>query len=192
MRRSWSVAVWLVGLVLAGGTSVARAQISSPLGFGVVGGITSPSGDLSDVTSSGWHAGAFLELKLPVVPIGFRLEGAWHQFGSKGNNSDSPRILAGTLDATYTLLPLPIIKPYLIGGVGEYNVRSLPDPQPLAGSTGFNGSGDITRSAFGINVGAGVRLQLPGFAAFVEARWHDIHTSGTRSRMVPVSIGLRF
>ncbi|MGH7647233.1 MAG: outer membrane beta-barrel protein [Gemmatimonadaceae bacterium] len=190
MRGSWSGAAMLVGLMLAG-AAVPQAQIASPVGFGVVGGTTSPSGNLKDVTSSGWHAGAFVELKLPVVPIGFRLEGAWHELGSKNGMSDSPRILAGTLNVTYTVLPLPVIKPYLIGGVGEYNVRSLQDPAPL-GLSGAPNPGEITRSAFGINVGAGVRLQLPGFAAFVEARWHDIHTSGTNARMVPVSIGLRF
>jgi hypothetical protein len=189
--KSWKAPVVIGALMVIGGTTASRAQISSPIGFGVVGGTTSPSGPLSDVAKSGWHAGACLELKLPVIPIGFRLEGAYHQLGSKDlpGTDDSPRVLAGTIDATYTLLPLPIIKPYLIAGVGQYNVRSLRDPIPVDCATQ---SCEITRSAFGVNAGAGVRLELAGFAAFIEARWHDAYTSGKHAQMVPISVGLRF
>jgi len=50
----------------------------------------------------------------------------------------------------------------------------------------------ISESAFGINAGGGVRVQLAGFAAFIEAKWHDIFTNGTHVQMVPVSVGFRF
>ena len=198
MKSSWSALVVIAGLMVTAGTSASHAQISSPIGFGLVGGSSSPAGPLSDLAKSGWHAGAFIELNLPVLPIGFRLEGAWHQFHDKpiagGGGSTGARIEAGTLNATYTLLPLPIIKPYLIGGVGEYNVRLTSPvvvPQPPAGGEGTTG-GTTTQTKAGMNVGAGVRVQLGGVAAFVEARWHDVFTSGKDVQMVPVSVGLRF
>lgn len=203
MTRIWSKAVVLVGLMMVALGGRSNAQVSSPVGFGFVGGTSSPSGHLSDVAKTGWHAGAFLELKLPVIPFGFRLEGAWHQFGDKpiagGGGTTGARVVAGTLDATYDLLPLPIIKPYFIGGVGEYSARvtspvpvvtspePLGSPPPTAGATTTT-----TQTSFGINGGAGVRLQLGGFAAFVEARWHDVFTSGRNVQMVPVSVGVRF
>ncbi|HKV50865.1 MAG TPA: outer membrane beta-barrel protein [Gemmatimonadaceae bacterium] len=182
---------------MVSGAAVARAQISSPVGVGVVGGTSSPTGSLSDIAKSGWHAGAFVELKVPVIPVGFRLEGAWHQFGDKpigsGGGTTGARVVAVTLNATYDLLPIPIIKPYLIGGVGEYGARlttfhPLPPSQGVA-STAFPTN---TETKFGVNGGAGVRLQFGGFAAFVEARWHDVFTSGKNVQMVPVSVGLRF
>lgn len=197
MKSLSSALVVIVGLLLIGGAPASNAQLSSPIGFGVVGGTSSPSGHLSDLAKSGWHAGAFLELNLPVVPVGFRLEGAWHQFGDKplstGGGTTSARIAAGTLNATYTLLPLPIIKPYFIGGVGEYNVKlSAPRPLPPSGGQAVSVIGTTTQTKTGINGGVGVRLQLGGFAAFLEARWHDIFTNGKHVQMVPVSVGLRF
>lgn len=196
MKSSWSAVVVIVGLLMIGGTSQSDAQISSPIGFGLVGGTTSPSGHLSDVSKSGWHAGAFLELNLPVVPVGFRLEGAYHQLGTahfEGGATSSARVLAGTLDATYTLLPLPVIKPYFIGGVGEYNVKTDVRHLPVSCSEGVGVCpSQISETAFGINAGGGVRVQLAGFALFVEAKWHDMFTNGNHVQMVPLSVGLRF
>lgn len=196
MRRVWSSVAAVVGLVATGMGTKAQAQVSSPIGFGLVGGTTSPSGHLSDVSKSGWHAGAFLDLNLPVVPIGLRLQGAYHQLGTahfEGGATSSARVLAGTLDATYTLLPLPIIKPYLMGGVGQYNVKTDVRHLPISCSTGVGVCpSQISQSAFGINAGGGVRLQLPGFAVFLEATWHDIFTNGQHVQMVPVSVGVRF
>lgn len=196
MKSTWSALVVMFALLVIGGVSTSHAQIASPIGFGLVGGTTSPSGNLSDVSKSGWHAGAFLELSLPVVPVGFRLEGAYHQLGTahfEGGATSSARVLAGTLDATYTLLPLPIIKPYFIGGVGEYNVKTDVRHLPVSCDSGVGiCPSQISESAFGINAGAGVRVQLAGFAAFLEARWHDIFTNGKHVQMVPVSVGFRF
>jgi len=198
MRTSWSALAVFTGLISIGAPHTTQAQISSPIGFGLVGGTSSPSGHLSDLANSGWHAGAFLELKVPVIPIGFRLEGAWHQFHDKpfaaGGGTTGARIIEGTANATYTLLPLPIIKPYVIGGVGDYSVR-LTSPvaaiEPTEGQAA-TAVGTTTQTKFGINAGVGVRVQLGGFAAFVEARWHDVFTSGRDVQMVPVSVGVRF
>ncbi len=202
MVRSWSSVAVVVGLAMVGGTAAAHAQISSPIGVGVVGGTSSPTGSLSDIAKSGWHAGAFVELKVPVIPVGFRLEGAWHQFHDKpfegGSGTTGARIAAVTLNATYDILPVPIIKPYLIGGVGEYSARLTTIDEVVVSNPGVGPEQTTevattsTQTKFGVNGGAGVRVQLGGFAAFVEARWHDIFTSGKNVQMVPVSIGLRF
>ena len=196
MKSSWSALVVIAGLMVTVGTQAVHAQISNPIGVGVVGGTSSPAGGLSDLAKSGWHAGAFIELNLPVVPVGFRLEGAWHQFHDKPfagtTGTTGARIAAITLNATYAVLPLPIVKPYVIGGVGEYSVRTT-SPAPLPPSQGVRSDFQTTtETKFGINVGAGVRVQIASFAVFVEARWHDINTSGNNAQMIPVSIGLRF
>ena len=196
MKSSWSALVVIAGLMVTGGTQAVHTQISNPIGVGVVGGTSSPAGGLSDLANSGWHAGAFIELNLPVVPVGFRLEGAWHQFHDKPfagtTGTTGARIAAITLNATYAVLPLPIVKPYVIGGVGEYSVRTT-SPAPLPPSQGVRSDFQTTtETKFGINVGAGVRVQVASFAVFVEARWHDINTSGSNAQMIPVSVGLRF
>ncbi len=198
MKSSWSALVVIAGLMVTVGTQAVHAQISNPIGVGVVGGTSSPTGGLSDLANSGWHAGAFIELNLPVVPVGFRLEGAWHQFHDKPfagtNGTTGARIAAITLNATYAVLPLPIVKPYVIGGVGEYSVRatSFVGPLPPSGGVASSEFETTTETKFGINVGAGVRVQIASFAVFVEARWHDINTSGSNAQMIPVSVGLRF
>lgn len=194
MTRSWATMVGLVGLIMLRGSVVCEAQSGTQLGFGVIGGSTYPSGLLSGVAEAGWHGGAFLDLTMPARSIGVRLEGVWHALGDKhlpGANG-SPRVLAGTFDATYTVLPRPAIQPYIIGGIGEYTVRSdVPSLVPC--STGFgNCVGVETRSGFGFNAGFGVRVHADWLSAFIEARWHDILTNGTNTQMVPISVGIRF
>jgi opacity protein-like surface antigen len=191
MRRMvWSVVAAVMSVVCA---TPASAQLaSSPMRFGIVGGGTFPVGNLSDVASSGWHGGALVDLGLPLVPLGFRVEGAWHQLGSKdqvvpdgagGSEtvSSKARVIAVTLNATYAFGPQPIIKPYIIGGVGGYNVRF---EQSSADA--------FSETRFGINLGAGLKVQLTGFSTFIEARWHDIFTTGTSEQMLPISVGVTF
>lgn len=185
MRRMvWSVIAAITSLTVAVPASAQLA--SSPARFGIVGGGTFPIGNLSDVSSSGWHAGALVDLGLPLVPLGFRVEGAWHQLGSKElggliPESEKARVIAVTLNATYAFGPQPLVKPYIIGGVGGYNVRFEP-----------SGADSFSETRFGINLGAGLRVQLTGFATFAEIRWHDIFTTGSSVQMLPISVGVTF
>lgn len=190
MRRMvWSVIAAVTSLAFAVPASAQLA--SSPARFGIVGGGTFPLGNLSDIASSGWHAGALVDLGLPLVPLGFRVEGAWHQLGTKTFTENTPggaftstekaRVIAVTLNATYALGPQPLIKPYIIGGVGGYNVRFEPSDRDA-----------FSETRFGINLGAGLRVQLTGFSTFAEIRWHDIFTTGSSTQMLPISVGVTF
>ncbi|HEX6815329.1 MAG TPA: porin family protein [Gemmatimonadaceae bacterium] len=185
MRRMvWSVIAAVTSLAFAVPASAQLA--SSPARFGIVGGGTFPIGNLSDVSSSGWHAGALVDLGLPLVPLGFRVEGTWHQLGSKDtpdriSPSEKARVIAVTLNATYAFGPQPLIKPYIIGGVGGYNVEYEP-----------SGLHSFSETRFGINLGAGLRVQLTGFSTFAEIRWHDIFTTGNSVQMLPISVGVTF
>lgn len=185
MRRMvWSVIAAITSLTVAVPASAQLA--SSPARFGIVGGGTVPLGNLSDIASSGWHAGALVDLGLPLVPLGFRVEGAWHQLGTKDtpngiSPSEKARVIAVTLNATYAFGPQPLIKPYIIGGVGGYNVKFEPSD-----------AASFSETRFGINLGAGLRVQLTGFSTFAEIRWHDIFTTGSSTQMLPISVGVTF
>ncbi len=185
MRRMvWSVIAAVMSLAFA--VPVSAQLASSPARFGLVGGGTFPVGNLSDFTSSGWHAGALVDLGLPLVPLGFRVEGTWHQLGSKDtpngiSPSEKARVVAVTLNATYAFGPQPLIKPYIIGGVGGYNVKFEPSD-----------ADSFSETRFGINLGAGLRVQLTGFSTFAEIRWHDIFTTGSSVQMLPISVGVTF
>jgi opacity protein-like surface antigen len=177
------------GVMLAGSVVSAGAQelVSRPWQFGLVGGMTVPLGNLSQQSTTGWHAGALINLGVPLVPLGARIEATWYQMGTKSfgdGNSAKARIIAGTFDVTYTLATVPIVKPYLIGGVGAYNVKF--------DDTRFTTIGSNSQTRFGINAGAGLRVQLTGFSTFVEARWHDIFLTGQSRQMLPISVGISF
>ncbi|HEY9515329.1 MAG TPA: hypothetical protein VIQ74_06560 [Gemmatimonadaceae bacterium] len=227
MRQGKSIKVIAAGLILAAAGSIplsAQVMLSSPVRFGITGGGTVPVSDFENVSETGWHAGALLDVGLPFVPLGFRVDGVWHQLGEKDLGSgltSKNRIIDGTVNATYTFGAMAPTKFYLIGGVGVYNLKSevegqLPivndrRPAPSDGfgprvdsgvneargsSTSFqvgtsNDDSD-SQTKFGVNAGAGLRLQLPGLTTFIEARWHSIFTEGKNVQMVPISIGFTF
>lgn len=181
--------VAVAGVVLGGWAMPAGAQalVSRPWQFGLIGGSTIPLGNLSDVATTGWHAGALLSLGVPLVPLGARIEATWNQTGTKtfvDGTSAKARVIAATFNMTYTLVKVPVVKPYLIGGVGGYNVKFENSYLPQIGSN--------SETRFGVNAGAGLRVQLAGFAPFVEARWHEIFTTGRNQQMLPISIGISF
>lgn len=176
----------------------APATSSRPFGVGVLAGATIPTGDLSKGAGTGWHAGAFVTAT-PEWPVSFRLEGVYDDFGTKDINtgvsaqtaSSHPSIVSGRINGVWHFPMTGDIKPYVIAGVGYYHIMidgkcSSTDTQ--------NPCGDVSTSEnkFGVNAGAGIDMHLSGFSAFVEARWHDIFTSGSSSQLVPISVGLRF
>lgn len=165
-------------VALAAAATVANAQIS------VAGGPSHALGSLGDGTEMGYHVQLSAGLSVPLIPIALRVDGAWNQFPYSGTDGDV-RILSGTANAVLSIPSLGIT-PYLVGGVGAYNQRAdVPGTDPAAEEDG-------STTDLGANIGAGVRIGLPGLSAFAEARLHNIFGDGGATRFIPLSIGLRF
>ena len=109
-------------LLLAAGT--AGAQIPSITLFG---GAVMPTGDAGDGLNAGFTAGAALDMHLPATPFGVRAEGSYSRFGVQGlagsgfdaHTSD----LGFNLNGVMTILPLPLIKPYITAGPSYSNLK---------------------------------------------------------------------
>jgi opacity protein-like surface antigen len=201
MPKFTVVAMVVAGLAFGGSIAAAQgaASIVKPISIGISGGVSIPMGDLADGSSggfsgvnTGYNVTGSLAIGLPVVPFGLRADVAYNGFGTKnmsfpadvgntGYNADA-RVLGFTANVVFPLhLPAPILQPYLIGGVGEYNVRLSP-------TTG----GSTSQSNFGYNVGAGVKLPLVLFSAFVEARYNRVSQNNGSMAFMPITVGVMF
>jgi hypothetical protein len=153
----------------------ARAQAS----FLVMGGVAAPVGRLGDFTDIGYNLGAGVNIGAPALPVGVRLEGAYNNFGWKGNNR-STSIISGTANAIFNIGPQRDA-PYLIAGLGIYNRNS----------DGFVSSA----TTVGINGGGGLRFPLTGFSTFFEARYHIMlgsNNDAANFQFIPITFGLIF
>lgn len=205
MHKISTVAALVVALTAAlfAATGHANAQgstsIIKPVSFGISGGVAVPSGDLSNGTgngftgvNTGYNATASLAIALPALPFGLRGDASYNSFGSKnfaspqyignpGYNSDA-RVASFTANIVYQIsLPAPIVRPYLIGGIGAYHTHfsGAPSGQQSSTNTGFN-------------IGAGVALPLILANTFVEARYHRVNASQGTIAYIPITVGIMF
>lgn len=172
-------------LILAGGAQAAQAQVPSVVPSvkpSVYAGLALPTGNFKDGSNSGYTVGGALDLTLPAMPLAWRGEVSYTNFGIKdaaggGSTSD----VSGRVNA---VIPMHLIvaTPYLIGGVGYYHVTVSP-----------TGLGSSSENKIGFNVGAGIDFPLGTLAARVEARYHHVSLDGGGTySYVPITFGLRF
>ncbi len=210
----------LAGIVLIALSSVSsKALALGPgFGFGVHANFTtsnfpgpSVSGtnqQLSSAYGAGWGGGVHVDADLMV--FSFRLSGDYLHYSIDQNKfRDSFRpffanavnqmsidggglgIIALSVNGKMPVLPLPVITPYLTGGVGLAWVNR---DQVTTSIAGFSGSTFPSSSQSGktsVDVGAGVDIKI-GIALFVEAKYAWIFTDGSTSTYVPVTIGVTF
>jgi hypothetical protein len=160
----------LTATLLVVGAQGAEAQLR----LNVNAGAAMPMSDAGEVWNAGIRVGAGLEFSVPLVPVGLRVDGAYDRMGLKLDGGSKLSILSGTANGVFSLPLMPI---YAVGGLGMY--RS--DDGTGAASTDL-----------GFNIGMGLRLPLPMFAPFVEARFHQINGDGGNFRYVPIVAGIRF
>jgi hypothetical protein len=145
------------------------------------------------VASTGWHGGAALGFQPADFPIGFQIDGTYHRFGFEAANLDADwQMIQGTADIVFAFNRSEESKlhPYLIGGVGAYNVKAV----------GNDAEGiDSDETDFGVNAGLGLDFDLGSLAAFVEGRYNAVF-GGTvdpetlddaTASFVPITIGIR-
>jgi opacity protein-like surface antigen len=152
---------------------VAAERADAQLRFNVNGGASMPMSESKDLWNAGLRVGAGLEFGVPLVPVGLRVDAAYDRMGLKLDGGTKLAILSGTANA---VLSMPMMPFYAIGGIGMYNMDA----------------GDASSTEFGFNVGAGIRLPLPMFSPFVEARFNQINGDGGNFRYVPIVAGIRF
>jgi len=183
--------IGLVGAVLLA-VALARPAVAQ-LRFSLGGGVTVPVGTFGDVASTGWHGGAALGFQPADFPIGFQIDGTYHRFGFEAANVDADwQMIQGTADIVFAFNRSEESKlhPYLIGGVGAYNVKAV----------GNDAEGiDSDETDFGVNAGLGLDFDLGSLAAFVEGRYNAVF-GGTvdpetlddaTASFVPITIGIR-
>jgi hypothetical protein len=178
---------------------VARAQRSPDqhmFRLGVAGGVIVPTADAHNALKTGVHAQAFgLVNLLPGLPL--RLNLGYQKLDLKSllataqqaaAPSGTTGILAGTAGTQISLLPGPV-RPYVVAGVGGFNVKNT-----LNAPTGSVSTSSLK---FGIDGGVGIAISLGRLSAFVEGRVQNIYTDSGTVRLkniqaVPVSFGILF
>ena len=167
-----------------------------PVELGIGGGATVPVGDAKDAFQSGWHASGIVRLNLPMMPFGLQGNFTYNHFKLDEQNVGFPgsgRILSGIADARFRL-PIPgPVQPYLLAGVGTYNIKADPDQSTATAAA--------STTKFGINGGGGVNVTFPGLPirAFVEGKIENIYTdqglntavtNDFKTRLIPVTFGI--
>lgn len=172
-----------IAVAAFGLTSSANAQIPSvvkPVRLGVSLGAAIPTGDFGSAVNTGYNATGSLALQPVGLPLGFRIDAAFNQFGVKSGGGNA-NIFDVTGNALVNVIPGPALGAYVIGGVGYYH-------ESLSGTV-LSGSPE---NHFGFNVGGGLNIPLTGFDAFIEARYHRVSENGGSTSFVPVTVGVLF
>lgn len=184
MSRSFLVIATVCTTALTALTSTAHAQLvtapNKPFSFGAALGASIPVSDLSDAVNTGFNATGILGLHTPSLPMDFRIDLAYNEFGFKQASGNYHNLsVTGNAVFTFQTANPSSIRPYLIGGVGLYNSST-------------SASGSSSSNDFGFNVGGGITIPLSGFNAFVEARYNRIATSDVSTQFIPITVGVMF
>ena len=168
---------------LAAAAAPARAQLGGSLG--IAAGATVPTGDFADQQETGFHATIALGSQPPLLPIGFRVEGSYNQFTAKTGGIVIPgfprndlRVLSLTGNVILSA-PGVLARPYVIGGLGYYNLN-------------FKDSNLDAEGKFGFNAGVGAKFSLTGFSTFAEVRYHRVNRDEGSIVYLPVTFGIMF
>ena len=155
-----------------------QPTIIRPIQIGVAAGAAIPVSDLSTNFSTGFNVTGTVGINPVGLPVGFRGDVAYNQFGSKGGTNVNAKFASVTGNVVLSIAGVGLT-PYAIGGIGFYHVSSS-----VTGSTASND--------FGFNIGAGASIPLSGFLAFVEARYNRVSESGGSASFVPITFGVMF
>jgi len=197
MFRSMSRAVTLAAsaaLLSLPFASTAHAQAQLVPHFGISGGASIPQSSFGDGVNTGYNVNAMINVGVPLSPLAFRGEVGWNRFDLSGNNtSGNIRMFNGSVDVLLIPSSVMTAKPYLIAGLGAYNVRGSVDTGGLPGADAFVGV-DNSSTRLGFNGGIGFAFGLGSVGTFLEARYVTVNGKDGSSSLsfVPLTFGITF
>jgi hypothetical protein len=178
--RKSIVPLAVIALLAAAGTASAQvATILKPVQVGVAGGGAFPLSDFGNSFNTGFNVTGMLGINVPLLPVGFRIDAAYNQFGAKGTSNVNAKIAGVSGNVLFGIPGAVIVSPYLIGGVGYYRVSS-------------SATGSVASNNFGFNAGAGVKIPLVVFSTFIEARYTRVSETAGSTSFAPVTVGVMF
>lgn len=170
-------------LVLASLVTPASSSAQAIAMLGLSAGAAVPMGKLSDTHSTGFNTMVSLGFGGgEEIPVSLRFDGAYTKFNGSTTNGvtvDGLRIWSGNVNAIVTVPGTEIIRPYVLGGGGVFNIKSSAANSNAATDFGFTG-------------GVGVSFDLSGFNTFAEARIHHVFTANGATRYAPIVFGILF
>ena len=159
------------------------AQTGTTLGVGL--GITNPMGDWGDNAvigdKMGFNFGVGAGLALGrTAPVRLRVEGSYtqtsHQTGIDGNT----KLMGAMVSLVYPFATPGKIKPYILGGLGFYNVKVS------------QATSDTSKTSVGFGGGAGIRFPMTSMSLFVEARYLTAKAFDLTFAQLPITAGIQF
>jgi hypothetical protein len=162
--------------------------------FGLGGGMSVPVSDAKDALKNGFGGQGWVSLTPKWIPVTLRAT-----FDFQKSNVDSLKfqgvsygggtnqILSGLANARFDLMQ-GALRPYIVLGLGGYNVKTSPSATNVPSSSSTN---------FGINGGAGLSVQLGQIYLYVEGRVDNVYTNkgliDTKTvQVIPVTFGLSY
>ncbi len=164
---------------------------------------------LDEVYGLGYGGGVHLDINLPVIT--FRISGDYltvspdkdkfstyvkQSFGAlpvsyvEGGKVD---MISGNANAKLVVLPLPVVKPYVTGGVGVCNVKATDVTLALSGANMKPVTILKQQTVFTYNAGVGVDFDISGTFIFAEMKFNWIPLEEGTVTLVPiVTAGLTF
>jgi len=179
-------AVSLAAACVALPLSQSHAQVT----LGVGGGVSFPTGNLSNAYTTGFNALASLGIGTMSWPVGLRIDGMFDQMSHKsGIPIGNFQIWTLNADLVYNLMHGTTFTPYIVAGAGYYN-----DSYRIGVSSGggIGAGGNTHANDFGLNGGVGVRAGAPSLSVFLEGRFHYVFTSGNHLDFIPITAGITF
>jgi opacity protein-like surface antigen len=172
------------GFLMAAAAAPAAAQARGYVGFGA--GVAIPTGSFADGNKLGWLGQVIAGITGPNGRLGGRIDGDYSRHSYKGTTSGHTGLFGANADVVLNLgTTSSTARPYVLAGVGVYNVKSTG-----AGGTYASGS-SFTKVAF--NGGAGVNIKTGhNMAVYLEGRFISIRSSPSSFNFIPLSIGLRW
>jgi hypothetical protein len=193
-----------------GAAVIALATAATPLaaqktgiGFGASIGANVPNGEFADGAKTGLVANGFVGIG--TGRFGLRGELFWsrsdlenafiRRVGNQVLPSDGIGEVTGDVNlvgaSANLVLPLTqsMVRPYLIGGVGVYQRRVS---QNVGGTIDEFQSLEDKQTDVGYNGGIGLSVGGVGPSFFIEARYHSVATTPSRTKFVPVVVGFSF
>ncbi len=180
MQKMVAAAALLLAPALASAQSNTR-----PIGFGISGGLSLPTGDLGDGYDAGYSIAGHVFLKPATTrALGFRGDVSYDRFEGKNDRFSTSSLgvmLNAVLDVSSSTSG---IKPYLLGGLGLVRREGTVE---VGGVEVSDSDSDL-----GVQVGGGLRFQLSGFSTFLEAKYVNVFADPNNVGYIPITFGFRF